>query len=128
MEFVPDNTTVDNWSKIFTAIRIAGKSVSSEYLVDWHIEKMDTHPEAKTFHAIYDTRQYDNYSVSTATIQYALSGQNEIIYTKYFSGPTDVSGVQYTERLSNSLTSEEFDIKVDEMKNFFDAMIEVIEF
>ena len=129
VEFVPENTTLENWSKIFTVISIVGKSISSEYLMDFHIKNMDMPLKGvRTFHAISDTKQYDNYAVSTSVIQYALKGQNEIIYTKYFSGPADVSGIQYTEKLSNSLTTEEFDKKVYEMQNFCDPMIEVIQF
>ncbi len=126
LEFAPENTTADNWSKIFTVISIVGKSISSEDLINFYSKKY-ANPEFETFHVISDTKKYDNYSISTALIQYALEGQNEIIYTKYFSGPSDISGVQYTERLSNSLTSEEFDIKADAMQNFFDGMLEVLE-
>jgi hypothetical protein len=128
LEFAPANTTVNNWSKIFTVISIVGKSISSEDLINFYSKKY-ANPEFETFHVISDTKKYDNYSVSTALIQYALEGQNEIIYAQYFSGPRDAAGVQYTERLSNSLTSEEFDIKVGEMQNFFDGdvLIEVLE-
>jgi hypothetical protein len=128
LEFVPKNETVYNWSKIFTANLIINTSISSQKIVNSIVNNIATTGQVKTYHKIFDTKSYRNYSVSTAAIQYSFNGRNEILYMRYFSGPADVSGIQYTEVLQKPLTGEQFRAKISKIEEKFDSMIKIIEF
>ena len=56
-----------------------------------------------------------DYKSSTFAMSYNLRGRREVIFGKYFSGPYDCSGFQYTIALSDSLTESE---ALEEIKQF----------
>jgi len=108
-EFFPKkDKNIDNWSEIITTQLLKGKQFTSKQFVDLLKKRFlsnNNNIDVKIISEQDNTLK--KYSTSEFTMAYTYQGKREIIFTKYYSGPHDCSGFQYTIRLINGLSEDE---------------------
>lgn len=96
LEFIPQTDTDSyKWSEIITTVMYLGKCLKAEQIIDSlknFIIKDD--PSAKILDEA--TENKDVYKSGSVTIMYTSNNRKEVMFAKYFAGPYDCSGFQYS--------------------------------
>ncbi len=103
-EFFPKaDKDINSWSEIITTNRYAGQRFAAKDVANFIRNGIER--DAREIKLI-DTQEktFANYSTSEFTMAYTYQGKREVIFAKYFSGPYDCSGYQYTIRLLGNLS------------------------
>ena len=125
LEFIPKtDKSVDAWSEIITIQKYIDRSIISSQLTNYiqqSIQKQVQQP--MIIESI--NQEHSNYSESFFVMTYVNRGRKEILAGKYFSGPCDCSGVQYTIILSDGMTEKK---AMSKIKNFMNQNIALVRF
>ena len=118
IEYIPQNDSGNNWSEIITVNKFIGKKISAKTFAG--MLKIQLMSAAKGIQLIADTSSKDkNIEEAYFLMRYTNQQKQEIIGAKYFSGPFDAAGVQYTIRLKHDLNAEAAIKKIDDFfKNY----------
>lgn len=118
VEFVPKGENGNDWSEIVTIHKIIGRGVFANQITDSLLKTIPA--QASQSHIVINEKSSHDFGLITEIIiSYSYQGQKEVLGAKYFSGPFDCVGVQYTIRVG--MHSEDACIK--KIKNFFDQDI-----
>lgn len=106
VEFVPTGETGNNWSEIITLNKFPGKKIKAGDLTQ--VLKSSFQKGANVTNVwVDDSAKKNGYDLSLIGMEYTYMGKQEVIGAVYFSGPMDTSGVQYTIRLSDTVSRED---------------------
>lgn len=125
LEFIPKtDKSVDVWSEIITVQKFIDRSIVASELtnsIQQNIEKL-----AQEVMILESTKQeHSNYCESFFMMTYVHRGRKEILAGKYFSGPYDCPGVQYTIIITDTMTEEK---AIDKIKKFMNENVNIIKF
>lgn len=115
IEFIPKKEKEADWSEIITIHKMIGKNISAEQMLD----QLKTSMLAQTKNGKVWKEKFmkeTSFSFGILGLTYDLDGKHEVFACKYYSGPYDCVGVQYTIRPKNA--SEEAAAK-EKIENFF---------
>lgn len=123
VEFIPDTEHENDWSQIITTQTLIGKQIDcADFL---NKIKQSIISGVNEFEIIENSMQsYDSYKCATLTMAYRYR-RREIMFARYFSGPFDCSGVQYS-IVINDQTSEEEALK--RIYDYIDAHTLIVPF
>lgn len=113
IEYIPQNDSGDNWSEIITVNKFIGQKISAKTFAS--MLKTQFMSVAKNVKLIEDKSSKEkNIEDAYFLMRYTHQQKQEIIGAKYFSGPFDAAGVQYTIRLNPDLNEEAAIKKIDD--------------
>ena len=102
IEYIPQNDSDNNWSEIITVNKFIGQKLSAKSFAS--ILKIQFMSVAKNVKLIEDKSSKEkNIEDAYFLMRYTHQQKQEVIGAKYFSGPYDSAGVQYTVRLKRDL-------------------------
>ncbi|MBA3958015.1 MAG: hypothetical protein H0X51_06450 [Parachlamydiaceae bacterium] len=116
IEFVPQNESQDEWTEIISINKLIGKKMSASRLVDEIKSTFLKNHEAR----ILQTKSSHDLSYESAQMSaaYNFEKYHEVLGCRYYSGPYDCVGLQYTIRPKK----EETDVEIAQrIERFFDA-------
>lgn len=120
IEFVPQGENGDNWSEIITVHKLRGRRISAIHLANLLKGQFIKSSKATI---LFEDSSKEGYETATLFLKYPNEDKTEVIGAKYFSGPYDCEGVQYTIRLSSQQSITEVTQKIN---NFFTKNLRVI--
>ena len=124
-EFIPKtDKDVNSWSEIITTNKYIGKSLNTSQVTD-HLKRAIGQVDLSARVLESDNNECENYSESTFLMIYSHNGRREIVYGKYYSGPSDCSGFQYAIALNETMTEEKAKHKI---KEFVKKNTDIIKF
>jgi hypothetical protein len=123
LEFIPQSESADTRTQIITLQTVNGKNLSAvDFLTKLKAMIKET---AKSMTVLEETNDVTkDYQVATLGISYISDGRKEIVYMKYFSGPNDLSGIQYSHEIPSIDFAQQ---TLDDIKykiNKFSAVVE----
>lgn len=125
-EFIPvTDKNEQAWSRIITTQAFIGRGITASYLVEMGGKRLMQEPDAKI---IYESaHDCGSYTTATMIISYLNTklDRQEIAFLRYYSGPYDCSGFQYTIAVTAHKTEESV---VQELKDFADKRTSLIKF
>lgn len=111
IEFIPKNENSNHWSEIISISKIIGKGISALQFTSLLQQRIAS--SAAKAEILFEEKSKDT---STFIIKYIDQNQEEVMGAKYFSGPYDCVGVQYTIRLKQGQSQSN---AVAKIKTFF---------
>lgn len=127
-EFIPQtDKDVYAWSQIITTQVIIGRGISAQYLVSSLKERIAQIPGTQVQVVHESKREYTTYATATVIMAYTNVMQNrrEIMLARYYSGPYDCSGFQYTIALSSHVVETD---AIRQLKEFADKKSSLVNF
>jgi len=97
IEFVPTDESDENWSEIITIHKLIGKKISAnDFMQKFKTKLLEKKVNNIAVEDSYET--FPNYQMASLLASYEDAHQHETLGAKYYSGPLDCVGVQYTIR------------------------------
>ncbi|QLH35919.1 MAG: hypothetical protein HWD61_07055 [Parachlamydiaceae bacterium] len=97
IEFIPKGESQDNWSEIITIHKLIGKKINAAMMIDTLKSSILSQTKNGKIWKGSLTRK-DAYLFGSLGLSYDLNGRHEILGCRYYSGPYDCVGIQYTLR------------------------------
>lgn len=122
MEFIPEGEDASKWSQIITlTINVNIKTPASKFL---DVLKTKMGSLSKNFKILEEnTSDMGSYEVASFGAVYELGDRREVVYMRYYSGPADLSGIQYAKLLGPNDSPE---VVLKELKAFVDKISQII--
>lgn len=123
IEFIPEGESDSSWSEIITVNKIIGQRISATQITN-HLEK--TLPtKSFNFEVIASSAVKEpSYLRSNLDVSYDNEGKHEVLSCRYYSGPYDCAGVQYTMRPKPGQSDAE---TLEKIAAFFEANLQTID-
>lgn len=123
VEFIPEGESENTWSEIITISKLIGQRISASQITQ-HLEK--TLPTKSTNFKVIESSAVKEplYVRATLEVSYNNAGNHEILSCRYYSGPYDCAGIQYTIRPKAGQTDEQI---LDRIKAFFESNVQTID-
>lgn len=122
IEFIPKNETENNWTEIITINKYIGQGLSAETMIKNLKNTMLSNVENGKVKSENLTKE-PSYIFGNLDITYDLNGNHEIFGSRYYSGPYDTVGVQYTIRAKKDKEEE----ALKKIEDFFNENTRVIQ-
>ncbi len=115
MEFIPKtDTDVEHWSEIITTHARVGSRLTATYFVD-NFKKDMLKSSATQIKIVEESNQNEgSHKTATLCLVYTYKNRRELMFARYFSGPFDLVGFQYSIALSTNLTESQALAKIKE--------------
>ncbi len=122
IEFIPKNEGEDLWTEIITINKSIGQKVSAtnmtNYLKNAMIKKVENGRVWKD-----EVSTQPAYMFASLGLFYNLNKVREVFGSRYYSGPYDCAGIQYTIRPRKDQTDQMTAVKIE---NFFNTNTKII--
>ncbi|MCL4361783.1 hypothetical protein M1446_05510 [Candidatus Dependentiae bacterium] len=123
MEFIPKTETPDKWSHIISTQIFMGSNLTAEFMMN-HIKYVVVPNGVTNIKLLEEFKENkDSYSVAYFAVAYTKNGRREVLFAKYFSGPYDCSGIQYTIAIKDPMTDEAA-LKI--MKEYIEKNVQIV--
>lgn len=116
LEFVPKSEKRSNkWSELITTTVIVGKYITATDLL-FAIRDGILQDKSLSAQKIVEEslEQKSEYTTITLVMTYTNKNRKELVFARYFSGPADCAGFQYTMTLSDKISQVEALKKIKE--------------
>ena len=120
-EYVPKSDDENKWTQIITSSLFVGIKKSASDFTSIMKSEFKKAPQAKLLDE--STNEKDDYQVSSLGFSYEDKARKEVVYMRYYSGPDDLSGIQYAKPLKDDQSPEEV---LNELKSFVDKISTVV--
>lgn len=112
IEFIPKGEDKNNWSEIVTVHKFLNKGISASDLSKGIAEYISK--QSKDYKVLKNLDATENgYVMSGKVLSYNFQEKNEVLGYKYYSGPADCVGVQYTIRPKATETNEQIAARIE---------------
>lgn len=123
IEFIPKGESADNWNEIITLNLFINKAISAEHFVKFLYDNMlEKTTNSKAWQEIKIERS-PAYTAASAGISYEFAGRKEVFGCRYYSGPYDCSGIQYTIRPKKGESEQQ---AIEKIENYFRSNTQVV--
>ncbi len=113
-EFIPKtDKSVNSWSEIITTNKYIGTSIKA-FQVTEHLKKNISQASLGAKILESNNNVYDKYSESSFLMTYTHKNCKKIVFGKYYSGPYDCVGFQYTIACNENMFEEKAKQKIDD--------------
>jgi hypothetical protein len=128
LEYVPQNETLENWSKIITLSSQVGNKLQADQYTKGFVEF--TVPQTKRSKIVTQkTEKRDSYLFSSIAFQYmSNNGKVELLYMEYYSGPYDSSGIHYTVKLDRWLEEKDASQAAKKLEKYISQHVSINRF
>lgn len=120
-EYVPKSDDENKWTQIITLNLFVGIKKSASDFTSIMKSEFKKAPQAKLLEE--STTEQDDYMMSSLGFSYEDKARREVVYMRYYSGPNDLSGIQYAKPLKENESPEAL---LKELKSFVDKISTVI--
>lgn len=120
IEFIPENEDVSNWSEIITIQKLINKRIPADRIAAAVISNIEKVTPVST---LLNEKTNNQYKQATIIVSYNYEGKDEVLGGKYFSGPYDTEGVQYTIRPNKTHGQQ---AAAEKIKNFFNQQLSIV--
>lgn len=122
MEFIPFSEIESNWSEIITLdIQMGARRSAAETL---KLYQSTMSAQTVSFKLLEENASTSvDYSMASFGAVYIDKGRTEVIFLRYFSGPADLCGIQYTKVLEAGDSPEKV---LEKLKADVDNMAKVV--
>lgn len=121
IEFVPKGETGEDWSEIISINKFIGSKVNASDFAEALKKRMLASVENGKVLDLKKEKK-PSYTFSAFFLSYDLNGKHEMMGARYFSGPDDLVGVQYTIRPDQEMSDKEALAKI---KTYFTSSTSV---
>lgn len=123
IEYIPQANETNNWSEIITVNKYIGQKASAKLFTS--MLKIQMMSQANGVKLLKDTASNENNKEQAFFImRYTFQGKHEVIGAKYYSGPFDSAGVQYTIRVRDGISQED---AIKKIIDYLDKNVKLIE-
>jgi hypothetical protein len=123
IEFIPEGESGDNWSEIITLNKLIGQRIPATQITSYLEKTLPT--KSTNFKVIASSvEKTSSYLRSNLEVSYENAGRHEVLSCRYYSGPYDCAGIQYTIRPKSDQTDEQTLAKIEA---FFEANIQIVD-
>ncbi len=117
IEFIPKGETADHWSETISIHKIIGKRLQADQIVDF-LKKNIIANTQQPKELFYKVSKEPKYLFAKLGLSYILKNTREVLVCRYYSGPSDCVGIQYTIRPKKEESTESV---VKKIEHFFDT-------
>ncbi len=122
IEFIPDNETANDWNRSITVSKYIGSKLSASRIAD--ALKTQISKQARNVRVLeYNVTKGQFFEKAIFALSYDYHAKHEVIAGQYFSGPCDLTGVQYTLRTTRGQSDAS---ALDEIHSFFNEQVQVM--
>lgn len=122
IEFVPKNETDDGWTRIITVMKLIGKQIQAGKFTDDLKNMMSK--QARNVKVLESNVTKGNFfEKASFALSYDYHAKHEVIGVLYYSGPSDMTGVQYTIRTERGQSDAD---ALGQIHKFFNTQVQVI--
>jgi hypothetical protein len=120
-EYVPKSDNENKWTQIITLNLFVGIKKSASDFTSIMKSEFNKASNAKMLEE--STSEQNDYMMSSLGFSYEDKERKEVVYMRYYSGPNDLSGIQYAKPLKENQSPEEL---LKELKLFVDKISTVV--